>query len=268
MNKNKWTHIEWGRIYDSLAEKEPNEICASSRYGVISERVVRRIESDITGKLRLNSMDTLLDLGCGTGLISINLSKKVRKATGLDFGQDVLMRAKRNFQADNSYIELVQGDIITLPFKDEAFSKVLCYSVAMCFQDYEDFTEALIEMLRVCQPGGLVLVGDIPEKNKKELWIKGGRRKGEPLFHYLLRRSRQRIIQLRYKISAHQFDRRKSKLNIAPSQAPGMSYDAETILRICREIGIKGHILDQPGSLAFGNTRVDLLVEKQMEQKG
>jgi len=262
MNKNKWAHAEWGKVYNDLAEKESNEICASSRYGVVSKWVMKKTEADITSKLQLNAMDTLLDLGCGTGLISINLSKKVKSTTGMDFGRDVLLRAKRHFQAENRQAELLQGDITSLPFRGEIFSKVLCYSVAMCFQDYDDFKDALVEMLRVCQPGGLVMIGDIPEKNKKELWIKGERRKGESLLHYLLRRSSQRIIQLRYKISARQFTRRQSKLNITRSQAPGMSYDAETILRICREIGVKGHVLGQPGSLAFGNTRVDLLVEK------
>ena len=262
MNKNKWAHAEWGKVYNDLAEKESNEICASSRYSVVSKRVIKKTEVDITSKLQLNAMDTLLDLGCGTGLISTNLSKKVKKYTGLDFGRDVLVRAKRNFQADSCHAELFQGDITSLPFQDRTFSKVLCYSVAMCFQDYDDFKDALVEMVRICQPGGLVMIGDIPEKNKKEIWIKGERRKEESFLHYQVRKFRQKIIQFRYKISARQFTRRQSKLSIAPSQAPGMFYDAETILRICREIGVKGHVLDQPGSLPFGNTRVDLLVEK------
>lgn len=267
-NKKRWAHIEWGKLYDSLARKEPSEVCASSRYSVIGKRVIRRIESDIAGKLRLDSMDTLLDLGCGAGLISINLSRKVGKATGLDFGRDVLLRTKRNFQAGNSYMDFVQGDIIALPFKEETFSKVLCYSVVMCLEDYEDFKETLLEMVRVCQPGGLVLVGDIPEKNKKELWVKGERRKGECIVHYSVRRLWQKIIQRRYRISALQFASRNAELDIPPSQAPGMFYDAEIILRICGEIGVKGRILDQPGSLAFGHTRVDLLVEKEPAQKG
>jgi hypothetical protein len=108
------------------------------------------------------------------------------------------------------------------------------------------------------------MIGDIPEKKKKELWIKGERGKGELLFHYLIRRLRQKVIQLQYKISARQFSRRQSKLNITHAQAAGMFYDTETILRICQAIGVKGQVLDQPGSLAFGHTRVDLLVEKQL----
>jgi len=238
---------------------------ASSRYGVINARVVRNIEADASKKLDLSGNDELLDLGCGTGLISINLSKKVKKTTGMDFGRDVLLRAKNNFKANGRGIELAQGDVSNLPFRGETFNKVLCYSVAMCFQDYNDFKDALVEMLRVCRPGGLVLVGDIPEKNKKDAWIKGERKGGEVLSKYIVRKIRQQIIKFRYSASARDFNKRKAKLNITPAKAAGMFYDAENILRICREIGVKGTILDQPPSLAFGNTRVDLLLEKELK---
>ena len=263
MSKVKSDHVEWGRVYNELAEKETSEVCASSRYGVISEKVVRHIEADVSKKLDLNSNDSLLDLGCGSGLISINLSRKVKNITGMDFGRDVLLRAKKNFSVNGREVELTQGDATNLPFRSEKFNKVLCYSVAMCFQDYDDFKDALVDMLRVCKPGGMVLVGDIPEKNKKEEWIKGGRREGEPLLKYVIRRINQKIIKMKYSASARDFNKRKNKLNIAPAKAAGMFYDAENIMRICREIGVKGTILDQPPSLAFGNTRVDLLLEKE-----
>ena len=263
MSKVKSDHAEWGRVYNELAEKEASEVCASSRYGVINEKVIRNIEEDVSKKLRLNADDELLDLGCGTGLISINLSRKVKKIAGMDFGRDVLLRAKRNFRKNGREIELAQGDVTNLPFGNEKFNKVLCYSVAMCFQDYDDFRDALVDMLRVCKSGGMVLVGDIPEKNKKEKWVKGEREEGEAWLKYTIRRVRQKIIKMKYSASARDFDERKNKLNIAPAKACGMFYDAENIMRICREIGVRGTILDQPPTLAFGNTRVDLLLEKE-----
>jgi len=264
-SKIKSDHAEWGRLYNELAEKNTSEVCASSRYGVINQKVVRRIENDVSGKLCLNADDELLDLGCGTGLISINLSKKVKGITGMDFGRDVLLRARRNFNAADRQIELTQGDVTRLPLKNETFDKVLCYSVVMCFQDYEDFKDALMEMLRVCKPGGMVLVGDIPEKKKKEEWLKGVRRGDENLLKYLARKARQNIIKFRYRQSARDFDKMKNKLNIGKAKAAGMFYDADIIIQICKDIGVKGTILDQPPTLAFGNTRVDLLLEKEQE---
>ncbi|MDD4873838.1 MAG: hypothetical protein PHE15_02535, partial [Dehalococcoidales bacterium] len=126
----------------------------------------------------------------------------------------------------------------------------------------KDFKNAPSEMSRVCRPGGKILTGDIPDINKKAEWIKGARHKNEPLLAYLIRKIRQDNVKFRYKMSARQFNRRKQKLDIAPPQAAGMFYETEEILAICNEIGVKGTILDQPSNLAFGNTRVDLLVEK------
>jgi ubiquinone/menaquinone biosynthesis C-methylase UbiE len=262
MNNAQSEHIEWGKMYNQLAKKETSEICASSRYAVISEKVIRNIEKDIVSKLQLNAKDALLDLGCGTGLISINISRYVKKITGMDLGHNVLLRAGKNFKAADRCIELIQGDITSLPFKDKAFDKVLCYGVVMCFHDYNDFKNALSEMLRVCRLGGKILIGDIPDIKKKNEWIKGTRRNNEPLFSYYRRKIRQDIVKFRYKISAYRFKKRKEKLNIAPPQAAGMFYESERILNICREIGVKGTIIDQPSNLAFGNTRVDLLMEK------
>ncbi len=263
MNEAEREHREWGRLYDDLAARLGSEVCASSRYDVISRAVVKRIEEDVGRKLCLGANDRLLDLGCGTGLISIGLSKRVSSITGMDLGRDVLRRARRNFRAAGREGWFVRGDIAHLPFKSEAFDKVLCYSVAMCLQSYDDFKNALGEMLRVCRPGGLVMVGDIPEKNKKADWIKGKRRPGEPLPSYLWRRARQGVIKFRYRVSARRFEQGKARLNIAPPRAAGMFYEAEKILAVCRELGVSGHILDQPPGLAFGNTRVDLLVEKE-----
>ena len=263
VSKVKKDHAEWGRMYSELAQSSTSEVCASSRYGVIDEKVIRRIENDVSAKLRLNEKDDLLDLGCGTGLISINLSKKVNSITGMDFGRQVLRRARRNFAAAGRQIELAQGDVTNLPFKNERFDKVLCYSVVMCFEDYDDFKDALTEMLRVCKSGGMVLVGDIPEKKKKEEWLRGERRRGESLPSYFIRRIKQGIIKYRYSLSARDFSKMKDELNITPVKAAGMFYDADVIMRICRDIGVKGTIMDQPPSLAFGNTRVDLLLEKE-----
>ncbi len=255
-------HIEWGKMYNQLAEREASEICASSRYGIINKKVIRKIEKDITGKLQLNPEDDLLDLGCGTGLISTDLSGRVRNITGLDLGNSVLQRTRRNFKASCRYIELVQGDVTNLPFRDESFTKILCYSVVMCFHDYDDFKQALSEMLRVCKPGGKILVGDIPDLKKKTEWTKGTRPKSESFFSYLLRRMGQDAVKFRYKMSARNFDKTHKRLDIYRPQAKGMFYESEKILAICRETGVKGTILDQPSDLAFGNTRVDLLLDK------
>lgn len=257
---------EWARFFGGLAEREPNEVCASGRHSSCNAGVIRDIQKDIANKLHLGSSDVLLDIGCGTGLIGRYLSIIVGNTVGVDFGQEVLFRARRTLQANNNDMSLIQADMTALPFRDATFDKVLCYSTVHYLPDYEQFKQALLEMTRVAKSGALILVGDIPEKNRKELWVKGGRKKGESAIRYLVRRLGDKAVLLKYNINAFLDMRRSSKLGIDHTETPpGMSYDAETIMHILGEMGIKGDILDQLGSLPFSHTRVDLILEKVPE---
>ncbi len=254
---------EWGKFYDNLAKKGDDELFATARCSLNTRKVVGRIVNDVNQKLNLTPNDVFLDIGCGTGVVSTSLWQQAGKSVGLDYGKEVLIRARKNFKDIGDDVDYAQGDITSLPFRSESFSKVLCYSVVMYLPNYDEFKQALVEMLRVCRHGGLVMVGDIPEKKKKEEWIKGARRQGEPLLRYLVRKLRRKITQARYRNSIRQFAKMQKELDITPPEASGMAYDADMIMRICGEIGVKSTILDQPSSLTFGNTRVDLLLEKE-----
>ena len=255
--------LEWASFFSELAKGEPNEVCASGRHSFCNARVIRDIQKDITNKLHLGSSDVLLDIGCGTGLISRYLSTEVGSTVSVDFGRETLFRAKKTLRVNNNDMSLIQADMTALPFRDATFNKVLCYSTVHYLRDYEQFKQALLEMIRVAKSRALRLVGDIPERNKKELWAKGERKKGESVIHYLLRRLGDKAVLLRYNINVFMDRRRSSKLgNTYTETPPGMSYDAKTIMHILEEIGVRGDILDQGGSLPFSHTRVDLILEK------
>jgi len=262
MKMTENTHNQWGKFWDDLAQKGQDDLFASSRCDFISDEVVKKIQSDIAQRLQLNSEDALLDLGCGVGIVSTTLYETVQAVTALDFGQAVLLRAKASYDNNNLDVGFAQGDIVNLPLKDGTFSKVLCYSVIHYLQNYEEFKKALLEMTRVCEPSGLVLIGDIPESNKKNSWIKGDRKKGEFIVSYWFRMLRRKSTQRNYQKSVLRFDKKRAELDIQDSNAPGMSYDADTILSICKEIGVNAQILNQPGFLPFSNTRVDLIIQK------
>lgn len=246
-------NTEWLTHFNSLARKGKDELFAGARCDLNDKKTVRHIVKNIADRLRLNSADTFLDLGCGTGILSADLSRKVNKYVGLDFGHDVLKRAKRNMRT-----EFVQGDITALPFADAIFDKVLCYSVVHYLQDDWEFGKALYEMVRVCKPGGIIMVGDIPERVKKEMWENKGRQEGESLSQYRLRQT----TQSKYKISSNQFDRNRTKLNITSPQVAGVVFDTQSILQACHRIGVNGYVVAQPHPLPLSNTRVDLIIRR------
>ena len=252
----------WGKNFDIIAEKETKEISASGRPGMTRRGSICKIVSDISEKLSLNESDSLLDLGCGTGLLSREWSQGVRFLAGLDAGEQVLKRSLRERHSLSGQPVLIQGEITNLPLRREQFDKLLCYSVVQYLPSYAEFKRVLIEMLRVLRPGGLALIGDIPEHNLRAAWAKGLRGNDESLLHYLVRRSREKATQLTYNLGAKLDSMRKTKQGIQLSAAPYMTYDSQTILEIVKEIGATGQILEQPSGLPFNHTRIDLLLRK------
>jgi len=96
----------------------------------------------------------LLDLGCGSGEISILLSKM----TGYEVvAGDISSRAleKARCLADSSQdIQLLNLDVYALPFHDNTFDVVVSYGYASA----GSYKQAQREMSRVLAPGGIAII--------------------------------------------------------------------------------------------------------------
>ena len=110
--------------------------------------------------------DTVLDLACGPGLVACAFARHAGQVTGIDITPAMLEQAAKRQQEqglDNLHWQL--GDVQALPYADNSFSQVITrYS----FHHVQQPQQALAEMIRVCKPGGTVLVADValpPEKS-------------------------------------------------------------------------------------------------------
>jgi SAM-dependent methyltransferase len=124
----------------------------------------------------------VLELGCGTGRISLPLAKAGTRLVGIDRSEPMLARAaKRALRlrapaagARRPRLDLVRGDIRSLPFEDGRFGMVLApYGVLQSLLRDRDLKATLDAVSRVLRPGGvfgLDLVPDVPE------WKEYGRR--------------------------------------------------------------------------------------------
>lgn len=109
--------------------------------------------------------DTVLDLGCGPGIVSCAFAEKAHHVTGLDLAHAMLEKAKAR-QAERSLTNMawVCGDVARLPFADNSFSTVV---TRYTFHHFLSPADVLAEMKRVCRPGGRVVVADVtPEPEK------------------------------------------------------------------------------------------------------
>jgi len=109
--------------------------------------------------------DTVLDLGCGPGIVSCAFAQVARHVTGLDLASAMLEKARAR-QADRGLTNMswVCGDVAKLPFADNSFSMVV---TRYTFHHFLSPAGVLAEMARVCRPGGRVVVADVtPEAEK------------------------------------------------------------------------------------------------------
>ena len=100
----------------------------------------------------------VLDVGCGPGTITAELADRVGAegtVVGIDASTDVIERASATMSRDN--LSYALGDVYRLGFDDDAFDIVHAHQV---LQHLADPVAALIEMRRVCRPGGVVAARD------------------------------------------------------------------------------------------------------------
>jgi len=108
---------------------------------------------------QLKKHDKILDLCCGTGQMCLKLMKadvSDISVTGLDFNDAMLKVAckKLNPLSDTADIDLIQGDILALPFPDNEFDVV---TIAFGIRNVADKVKAFAEIIRVLKPGGRVI---------------------------------------------------------------------------------------------------------------
>jgi SAM-dependent methyltransferase len=100
----------------------------------------------------------VLDVGCGPGtLLGAAAADRPALGTGIDLGP-VRVRQARDKNAGNARLQFFQGDVQELQFESGSFDVV--YS-RMLLQYVPDKEKAVGEMVRVCKPGGTVLMQDL-----------------------------------------------------------------------------------------------------------
>ena len=104
----------------------------------------------------------LLDVGTGTGRITVALCRAERKlrVLGVDLAGPMLDLARRNV-ADaelSDRIRFARGDAKNLPFPDGRFEAVVSNTI---IHHIPDPVSALVEMARLVAPGGTLFVRDL-----------------------------------------------------------------------------------------------------------
>ncbi|WP_226482128.1 class I SAM-dependent methyltransferase [Natrinema amylolyticum] len=97
----------------------------------------------------------VLDIGCGTGVISLLLAGLGHDVTGVDVAPRMLERARAKAERANRSIEFYRGDAEALAVPDDAVELVTARHLIWTLPNPE---RAIEEWQRVVEPGGRILV--------------------------------------------------------------------------------------------------------------
>jgi demethylmenaquinone methyltransferase/2-methoxy-6-polyprenyl-1,4-benzoquinol methylase len=98
--------------------------------------------------------DRVLDAACGTGDLAILAAKQGANVTGLDFSEQMLVRARRKAPE----LEWLEGDLLALPFPDDSFDAA---TVGFGIRNVADLQRGIDELRRVLKPGGRLAILEI-----------------------------------------------------------------------------------------------------------
>jgi 2-polyprenyl-3-methyl-5-hydroxy-6-metoxy-1,4-benzoquinol methylase len=106
MNKKQW----YESLFENYGQKYDNESFTQGTVG----------ECDFIEKeLKFDKSLKLLDVGCGTGRHSIELSKRGYSVTGIDLSESLLARAREKAAGHGLTIDFLKHDARDLPFHNE-----------------------------------------------------------------------------------------------------------------------------------------------------
>ncbi|HVU03616.1 MAG TPA: class I SAM-dependent methyltransferase [Polyangiaceae bacterium] len=108
---------------------------------------------------RVGAGQRVLDVGCGTGVVSLAAARTGARVTGLDLTPELLAHAKENAATAGAEVEWLEGDAEALPFADATFDVVMSQFGHMFAPRPEVATK---EMLRVLKPGGTIAFSTWP----------------------------------------------------------------------------------------------------------
>lgn len=140
---------------------------------------------------------TYIDLGCGTGDISLEIVRQepASRVVGIDPSEGMLAigRDKVHAVGLDDGISLVQGDVLDLRYDDNSFDGAI---TSFCIRNVTDRKRALSEIRRVVRPGGRLVILELTEPQGFLM---------RPLFRFYSRTFMPLLTRMMSSVSAYRY---------------------------------------------------------------
>ncbi|MDH5180890.1 MAG: class I SAM-dependent methyltransferase [Gammaproteobacteria bacterium] len=225
--------------YGERARTISSETVISGRYA-LQEEAERKIVLDLADKLKIESSDSVLEIGCGVGNLLIPLSFFVNDITGIDH-ETVIGRLKNRYYSEK--ITLLAGTLEDQKI-DGQFDKIIIYSVLHYMKDTDALFAFIDKACSLLKDSGRMLLGDISCLGRKDRFVKS--------------QQGQAFLQ--------EWNAAMSNMPQSPvfeSNQELVEITDELVMDILlhvRKKGFHSYLVEQPADLPFGNTREDILI--------
>ncbi len=186
----------------------------------------------IVKTLHITTSDTVLDLCCGNGIITQQISKKANKIVGVDQSEVLINVALNKHNGHN--VRYFVGNCLedTILFKSNKFDKIYLQFSFQYFTKINEGEKVIKQMLKLLNPNGKIFIGDIPNYEKKAIFY------NTPI-------KKIRLL----------------KDTVFNKNQMGKFWKVSEIDSICKKLGVKGSYIEQPKQLPYAHYRFDYLIE-------
>jgi ubiquinone/menaquinone biosynthesis C-methylase UbiE len=140
------------------------QVLRTSNGEPISEKLWKLTLSELSSAINTKPSDDILDLCSGNGLISKYISEQVNSVIAVDVSENLLKSIDTRKYLN---IKTIISDIRILEFENNKFNTIFIYAGIQYLTECE--TLKLFEKIyKWLKPGGILFLGDIPDRNK--LW--------------------------------------------------------------------------------------------------
>ncbi len=157
---------------------------------------IGRLVKEYEGRVLLDLVrpvqgEAILDVGCGTGIFTLELLAAGARVVGLELSFPMLRWARK--KVAGRAFQAVQGDMRWLPFADGSFDKTVSVTA---IEFIEEARGAVAELFRVTRPGGRVVVASLNSLSPWAARRKAAAREGHALFEHASFRSPTEMADL------------------------------------------------------------------------
>jgi len=198
---------------------------------------LKLVVEEIVRALNIRPDDVVLDVCCGNGIITKMVSRYCKEIHGVDYSEVLISTAKEKNSGSNIHYYKENALNIDRIFPPNFFDKCYCQ---LAFQYFNGKTgkELIRKMATVTKKGGLIYIGEIPDKTK--IWR-----------YYDTPRKKLRFIK---KTVMH-------RILGKGEDSLGWWWHPDQIERICRELNLQCKIMYSDERLPHAYYRFNALIK-------